>query len=97
MESRRATAEQLTGWTRSADHQLDRALELVGGEAGAELAGYAGRLREEFRALVPREPPLLTRVHGDYHVGQILRSADGLRVVEDHQDARDILRRIDAT
>jgi maltokinase len=82
MESRPATTEEVEGWTRSADHQLDRALELVGGDAGAELAGYADRLRGEFRALVPREPPLLSRVHGDYHVGQILRSADGLRVVD---------------
>ena len=82
MESRPATTEEVEGWTRSADHQLDRALELVGGDAGAELTGYADRLRGEFRALVPREPPLLSRVHGDYHVGQILRSADGLRVVD---------------
>lgn len=82
MESRRATAEQLAGWRRSADAQLRRALELVGGEAGRELRGFAPRLREEFAALEQGEPPVLTRVHGDYHVGQILRSADGLRVVD---------------
>ncbi len=82
MGSRPADPEQVAGWRRSADHQLDRALELVDGEPGRELAGYAVQLREEFRALELAPPPLLTRVHGDYHVGQILRSADGLRVVD---------------
>ncbi|MDX6524406.1 MAG: maltokinase [Gaiellales bacterium] len=82
MEARTATAEQLAGWRRSADAQLRRALELVDGEAGSELRDYAPRLREEFAALELGAPPTLTRVHGDYHVGQILRSVDGLRVVD---------------
>jgi maltokinase len=82
MEARPATAEQLAGWRRSADAQLRRALELVDGEAGSELRDYAPRLREEFAALELGAPPTLTRVHGDYHIGQILRSVDGLRVVD---------------
>jgi maltokinase len=82
MEARPATAEQQAGWRRSADAQLRRALELVDGEAGRELREYAPRLREEFAALELGAPPILTRVHGDYHIGQILRSADGLRVVD---------------
>jgi maltokinase len=82
MASRPATHEEVEGWRRSAGRQLDRALELVGGDAGAELASYAPRLREEFTALELGEPPRLTRVHGDYHIGQILRSPDGLRVVD---------------
>jgi maltokinase len=82
MASRPATREEVEGWRRSAGRQLDRALELVGGDAGAELASYAPRLREEFTALELGEPPQLTRVHGDYHIGQILRSPDGLRVVD---------------
>jgi maltokinase len=81
MASRPATRDEVEGWTRSANHQLDTALGLVGGDAGRELAGYADRLREEFRGLQPDDPPLLSRVHGDYHIGQILRSPDGLRVV----------------
>jgi maltokinase len=82
MASRRAAPDEVEGWARSAAHQLDRALELVGGDAGRELAGYAERLRAEFRALQAGDPPVLTRVHGDYHIGQILRSPDGLRVVD---------------
>lgn len=84
LESRLATPAELAEWRRSAEAQLDRVLRIVGGEAGAELATYAPRIRAELEALEhPAEPPMLTRVHGDYHVGQVLRSADGsLRVVD---------------
>ncbi len=81
-EARQATAEEMRGWRRSADAQLDRVFELVGGETGQELRGFEPRLRAEFERLELASPPLLTRVHGDYHIGQILRSADGLRVVD---------------
>jgi maltokinase len=82
MEAMPATAEQQAGWRRSAEAQLRRALELVDGEAGRELREYTTRLHEEFAAFELGAPPVLTRVHGDYHIGQILRSADGLRVVD---------------
>jgi maltokinase len=82
MESRPATAAEQHEWRRSADAQLDRVLELVDADTRAELQGYTPRLREEFAAVEQGPPPLLTRVHGDYHIGQILRSRDGLRVVD---------------
>jgi maltokinase len=82
MASRTAGRDEVANWRRSADLQLERALDLVGGEAGDELRSYAPRLREEFAALEQGPPPTLTRVHGDYHIGQILRSRDGLRVVD---------------
>ena len=82
LEQRQATSHELRGWRDSADRQLARALTLVDGDTARELGGYAERLRGEFAALEPSPPPQLTRVHGDYHIGQILRSADGLRVVD---------------
>lgn len=82
MASRPAAPDEPERWRREADAQLDRVLELVGGDAGREIAGYAPRLREEFAAFTRVAPPLLTRVHGDYHIGQVLRSRDGLRVVD---------------
>jgi len=84
LDSRVATQAETAAWRESAERQLDRVLRIVGGETGEELARYAPALREEFAALEhPAEPPLLSRVHGDYHVGQVLRSADGsLRVVD---------------
>jgi maltokinase len=84
LESRTAAPAEPAEWRASAERQLDRVLTLVDGEYGQELAGYAPRLREEFAALEhTAEPPALSRVHGDYHVGQVLRSSDGsLRVVD---------------
>jgi maltokinase len=84
LESRTATRGELAEWRHSAERQLDRVLRIVDGDAGQALAGYAPRLRDEFASLErPAEPPVLTRVHGDYHVGQVLRSSDGsLRVVD---------------
>lgn len=82
LESRPATAAEQRDWRRSADAQLRRVLELVDADTRSELQGYAPRLREEFAVVEQGPPPLLTRVHGDYHIGQILRSRDGLRVVD---------------
>jgi maltokinase len=82
LDSRQATRDELVAWRMSADAQLDRVLELVDGETGDELKRFEPRLRAEFEALEQVDPPMLTRVHGDYHIGQILRSADGLRVVD---------------
>jgi maltokinase len=82
LQSRRASREEMAGWRRSAGAQLDRVLDLVGGDAGDELRDFEPRLRTEFEAIERVAPPMLTRVHGDYHIGQILRSADGLRVVD---------------
>jgi predicted trehalose synthase len=83
LASRSATKVELRGWRQSADRQLDRALQLVGGETGAELSRMSTAIRREFEAFENlAETPVLTRVHGDYHVGQIVRFADGLRVVD---------------
>ncbi len=82
LESRQATPLEMGQWKRSADAQLDRVLDLVDGQVGGELRGFEPRLRAEYEAFERAQPPMLTRVHGDYHIGQILRSADGLRVVD---------------
>jgi maltokinase len=82
LESRQAAPDEMRAWRRSADAQLDRVLELVNGGVGAELRSFEPRLRSELEAIEGLRPPLLTRVHGDYHIGQILRSRDGLRVVD---------------
>jgi len=78
-----AGPDELAGWHKAADRQLDRALALVGGRDGELLGEWAPAVREELAGLErPAEPPVLARVHGDYHVGQIVRFADGLRVVD---------------
>lgn len=83
MGARPAAADELHDWRLAADRQLDRALALVGGEDGELLRGWAPAVRDELAALErPAEPPVLARVHGDYHVGQILEASGELRVVD---------------
>ena len=82
-ESRPATRDELRGWHEDARTQLDRALDVTPGEAGRVLRELAPRIAEEltiFEAL-PSEP-LVTRVHGDYHLGQVLAAPDGFRIVD---------------
>jgi len=82
MASQPATPQDMSGWRRAAELQFDRVLEIVDGDTARELAGYAPQLLAEYAQFERVTPPLLTRVHGDYHIGQVLRSADGLRVVD---------------
>ena len=82
-EPRPATRDELRGWGRAARTQLSRAIDVVPGEAGTLLRDLAPRIAAEltvFEAL--SSPPLLTRVHGDYHLGQVLIAPDGFRIVD---------------
>ncbi|MEO3871961.1 hypothetical protein ABGB18_24370 [Nonomuraea sp. B12E4] len=65
-----------------AESALREALALTGGEAGAWLASRAEALRDELAPLrAPVTGPLI-RIHGDLHVGQILRWRDGYAVID---------------
>jgi maltose alpha-D-glucosyltransferase/alpha-amylase len=82
-EPRPATREELRSWARAARRQLSRATDVVPGEAGKLLRDLAPRIVSEltvFEALP--SPPLLIRVHGDYHLGQVLIAPDGFRIVD---------------
>jgi maltose alpha-D-glucosyltransferase/alpha-amylase len=82
-EPRPATRDELRAWARAARVQLSRAIDVAPGEAGRLLHDLAPRIAAEltvFEALP--SPPLLTRVHGDYHLGQVLIAPDGYRIVD---------------
>ncbi len=65
-EESRQTAHQL-------HERLDAALAVV-----PELAAYADGLRVAFDTVAARRDPVpVQRVHGDYHLGQVLRTQDG--------------------
>ncbi|MFG1958056.1 hypothetical protein [Nonomuraea sp. NPDC049028] len=65
-----------------AEQALAEALALTDGEDGAWLAGRADALRAELAPLTrPISTPLI-RIHGDLHVGQILRWRDGYAVID---------------
>ncbi len=82
-EPRLATRDELRGWARGARLQLARAVDVTPGEAGKVLRDLAARIAAEltvFEAL--SSPPLLTRVHGDYHLGQVLIAPGVYRIVD---------------
>ena len=82
-EPRLATQDELRGWAHGARLQLARAVDVTPGEAGKVLRDLAARIAEEltvFEAL--SSPPLLTRVHGDFHLGQVLIAPGGYRIVD---------------
>jgi maltose alpha-D-glucosyltransferase/alpha-amylase len=82
-EPRDASRDELRDWARDAQRQLVRAVDVATGEAGKLLRDLAAAIAAEltvFQALpmVPR----LTRIHGDYHLGQVLIADGGYRVVD---------------
>jgi maltose alpha-D-glucosyltransferase/alpha-amylase len=82
-QPRPATREELRAWARAARVQLSRAIDVTTGEASRllhELAPWIAAELTVFEALP--SPPLLTRVHGDYHLGQVLVAPDGYRIVD---------------
>lgn len=78
-----AGPDVLRGWREAAEAQLDRVLAIVPAEVAAELRAAEPRIRAELAALErPAEPPVLQRVHGDFHIGQILRAGERLLVLD---------------
>jgi len=83
MGAARAAPDVLRAWRKAADAQLERVLAIVPPEVAAELRTAEPRIRAELAALeTPAEPPVLQRVHGDFHIGQILRAGDRLLVLD---------------
>ncbi|NUW46924.1 aminoglycoside phosphotransferase [Nonomuraea rhodomycinica] len=71
------------GYGTRAEHALREALALTGGEDGAWLATREAALRRELEPLHrPLGPTPLIRIHGDLHVGQLLRWRDGYAVID---------------
>ncbi|WP_189246049.1 aminoglycoside phosphotransferase [Streptosporangium pseudovulgare] len=61
---------------------LEEALTLTGGEDGDWLTAHSGALRAGLAPLTGAGPTPLIRIHGDLHVGQILRWRDGYAVID---------------
>jgi predicted trehalose synthase len=72
-----------TSWAGRAADALAEALRLTeDAEDSAWLAAHEGDLRRELAPLaVAGETPVL-RIHGDLHVGQVLRWRDGFAIVD---------------
>ena len=73
LPSRTAGADESAATARQLHERLDTALEVV-----PELRPYADALRLSYDAVAQITDPVpVQRVHGDYHLGQVLRTQDG--------------------
>ncbi len=71
--ARPATAGEVAAWRAGAVADLERALAVSDGRAYDLLVRHAGAVRAAFDAIPGSGSPVL-RVHGDLHVGQVLRA-----------------------
>ncbi len=94
LEPRDASRAELKAWSRAARTGLAGATDVVTGETAQVLRDLSPRIAEAFEAFEASTTlPLLTRIHADYHLGQVLISDDGYRIVDFEGDP---LRTIDA-
>jgi trehalose synthase-fused probable maltokinase len=80
---REATREELRRWSAEARTQFDQAVEVTSGEAHRTLRDLGASIAAEltvFEALAAT--PVVTRVHGDLHLGQVLIADDGYRIID---------------
>jgi trehalose synthase-fused probable maltokinase len=80
--SRLARADEVEASAASAERQLAAALAVVDEAGKARLAEVERRIRAGLGAI--RETPgfRVSRIHGDYHLGQLLRTEDGFTVID---------------
>jgi trehalose synthase-fused probable maltokinase len=80
---RPATASEVDSWRQLALRQLDGALEALPGEERGTLQDLAPRLRARMLdAFTSAGPARVMRIHGDYHLGQLLVTDDGYVVID---------------
>jgi maltokinase len=80
--SRLATRDELSAWGSAADLQLDAALNVLDVANRPRLAALAPRTRAGFAAIKEARAARVSRIHGDYHLGQLLRTQGGFTVID---------------
>ncbi len=83
MTPRAATRAEIRAWSKAAHEHLATALEVAPGLAGNTVKVLAPRIAEALTVIdaLPTAPEVI-RAHGDFHLGQILITPDGLRIVD---------------
>jgi maltokinase len=77
--ARPATTAETAAWRASAGEQLAQAVSAVGGEARERLVELAPRITARFADTFGSATgeAQVSRIHGDYHLGQLLARTDG--------------------
>jgi maltose alpha-D-glucosyltransferase/alpha-amylase len=77
--ARSASTDEAAAWRTSAEAQLAQAVAAVSGETHARLVELAPRARARFADSFGSASgeARVTRIHGDYHLGQLLARPDG--------------------
>jgi trehalose synthase-fused probable maltokinase len=79
---RLATLEELAAWRAAAEAQLHAAIEALGGEQRARLELLAPAIADRLAGIQSADTARATRIHGDYHLGQLLRTEAGFAVID---------------
>ena len=77
-----ADSAVIAGWREAALVTLAEALEVTDGEEGRRLRARADAARAAIEAIDRVEESPTTRVHGDFHVGQVLEWEGGYAVID---------------
>ncbi len=81
-----ADAGVVGSWRAAAHAVADQALALTGGAEGARLAAREPAIRAELDRLGETRAgdagPVVMRIHGDFHVGQVLEWRDGFAITD---------------
>ncbi|MEO6058911.1 MAG: phosphotransferase [Candidatus Limnocylindria bacterium] len=92
--SRPASHAERAEWHASAERQLEEALVAVDGEARQRLLRMAPAIRDRLGAIPSADGTRATRIHGDYHLGQLLRTSTGFTVIDfEGEPARSLVER----
>jgi trehalose synthase-fused probable maltokinase len=92
--SREATPDELGAWHAGALRRLDTALGVLDETSRPRLAAVAPLVGARLAAIGDARSIAVSRIHGDYHLGQLLRTADGFAVIDfEGEPARSIAER----
>jgi maltokinase len=80
--ARPATADQLAAWRAGAQDQLERAIGGASAEGRELLEAERPAIERGLDGLLDAQAPVVQRVHGDLHIGQLLRAGGRLVVVD---------------
>jgi trehalose synthase-fused probable maltokinase len=92
--AREATATELAAWQAAAERQLAGALDALAGPERERLLARADVIRQRFGAIGGATKARVMRIHGDYHLGQLLRTESGFVVIDfEGEPARPLVER----